>query len=799
MPNSYDVDDILEEIKRKKSARPSAESHPQPGKQTVWDRVDAPSSKQEPKKQLVQQSVSVEDLSNFFGSNATFDIGGKDRKETRTASLTSGPRYEQEPAPQDGDREPAGNPPAFAQEEQQEARQESAVPFRLDLDRWEEEEEPIRQPEEEKTQLNIPLSVTREASQSFDPEEDLQKTQSIPSPKAAQQFDFESLQRSLQEQEEEEDPFQREESDQEEENEGDEDIEDFCSPADIEPIRHDLRSSLVSLKIRIAVVAVLFAGALYLALSQMAGLPVPPFLDAAGQPRLYLIANLALVIVAALVCNTTVGGGLASLLTMHADSDSLAALAVISTIIQGVAVAAFPQKLSEQNIGLFFVAAIFGLLCNVWGKKQIVSRIEGNFRVVSSERPQKAVLFLKNKELAREMSRGMELNPPTLVYASKTGFVSRFLEHSYEPDNSEGLFRVVAPVVTLCSLIVGGVSYYLTRDIFTALTAFSAVVCVASPVTATLYDNYPLLRAQRSLNQEGAQLTGFEAVDAFSTVNGVMVDASELFPSDNVMLHNIKMFEKRRIDEAILDASSALCSFDGTIKNVFLKIIQGKMEMLKKVENLVYEEGMGLSAWVDGKRVLIGNSALMRHHEIYTPSADYEAKYKAGGRDLIYLSNSGELTAMFVVSYQPDPDMAQALYELERKGIALIVRSTDPNLTAEKIAQIYDLPEEMVHVVSAKLHGDFDLLTSKKDTAPSALSFQGGAASLFHGVAAAISVKSAIGLASVLQVVGILLGYGIMTVFTLLGAMQNANGLAVLAFQLLWGAGTMLFSNLRRI
>lgn len=45
----------------------------------------------------------------------------------------------------------------------------------------------------------------------------------------------------------------------------------------------------------------------------------------------------------------------------------------------------------------------------------------------------------------------------------------------------------------------------------------------------------------------------------------------------------------------------------------------------------MYEEGMGLSAWVDGKRVLIGNSALMRHHEIYTPSADYEAKYRVGG------------------------------------------------------------------------------------------------------------------------------------------------------------------------
>lgn len=82
----------------------------------------------------------------------------------------------------------------------------------------------------------------------------------------------------------------------------------------------------------------------------------------------------------------------------------------------------------------------------------------------------------------------------------------------------------------------------------------------------------------------------------------------------------------------------------------------------------------------------------------------------------------------------------------------------------------------------AKLHSDFDIMTARKDTAPSGLSFADGAASLFHGVAAAISVKSAIALGTVLQIVGILLGYGIMTVFTLLGAMQNANGLAVVAF-----------------
>lgn len=793
MPNSYDVDDILEEIKRKKSAKSQQEQNVQRPQPTAWDRVDASSSMTSPLTAEQAPQVSpLEGLSDFFGSNAKFGISAREEKVRKTSAPAQNAQAHSLQQTQKATAESTlsqGKAELFEKETEEKSYSQPAAHF--DLEQWQQEETPVEEAEWEKTQLNIPIATAKEAK-----EENLEQTQRIPTPSAAQHFDFESLQRSLREQEEweSEQPPVEEAAESEEE-----DIEDFRTPADIAPIRHDLKASLFSINTRIAVTAVLFVTTLYLALAQTAALPLPAFMALETQPRIYMIANLALVIIAALVCNTTVGGGLASLLTMRADGDSLAALAVISTIVQGVAVAAFPQKLQEQPLGLFFTAAVFGLLCNVWGKKMILSRIEGNFKIVSSDRPQKAVLYLKNKELSRELSRGMDLNPPNLVYACKTGFLTRFLEQSYEPDGSEGLFRIIAPMIALCSLVVGGVSYYLTRDIFTALTTFSAVVCIASPVTATFYANYPMRRAQKSLSKEGAQLTGFEAVDTFSEINGVTVDASELFPSDNVLLHNIKMFEKRRIDEAILDASSALCSFDGTIKNVFMKIIQGKMEILKKVENLVYEEGMGLSAWVDGKRVLIGNSALMRHHEIYTPSADYEAKYRTGGRELIYLSNSGELTAMFVVSYQPDPQIAQELYALERKGIGLIVRSTDPNLTAEKIAQVYDLPVEMVHVIPAKLHSDFDILTSPKDTASSGLSFTGGAASLFHGVTAAVSVKSAIAMGTVLQIVGILLGYGIMTVFTLLGAMQNVNGLAVVAFQLLWGAGTILFSNLRKI
>ena len=91
--------------------------------------------------------------------------------------------------------------------------------------------------------------------------------------------------------------------------------------------------------------------------------------------------------------------------------------------------------------------------------------------------------------------------------------------------------------------------------------------------------------------------------------------------------HGIKTFGQRRIDEAILDAASVVCSCETTLADIFLQVIEGKQDILKPVDSVVYEDGMGLSAWVDSKRVLIGNRELMLNHGVDIPSKDYEERY----------------------------------------------------------------------------------------------------------------------------------------------------------------------------
>lgn len=100
-----------------------------------------------------------------------------------------------------------------------------------------------------------------------------------------------------------------------------------------------------------------------------------------------------------------------------------------------------------------------------------------------------------------------------------------------------------------------------------------------------------------------------DAVEELHDTDGVLLRGSDLFPSGSITLHGIRTFEKKPIDEAILNAASVLCSVDNSLTGIFRGMITNEKN-LKTVESVACEEGKGISAWVDGGRVLIGNRGL---------------------------------------------------------------------------------------------------------------------------------------------------------------------------------------------
>ncbi|MEF9866421.1 MAG: hypothetical protein RR814_08265, partial [Oscillospiraceae bacterium] len=293
---------------------------------------------------------------------------------------------------------------------------------------------------------------------------------------------------------------------------------------------------------------------------------------------------------------------------------------------------------------------------------------------------------------------GLAEPEPALLVSRPTALVRGFLRQSFSVRQSDYTARIMGYIALFCAFVCGIITYISSKNIFTAISAFAALLCFASPLASTLLSAVPSLLMQRSATRVGAVVPGWSAIAALGEANVALVNARDLFPPSTVRLHGIKTFEKERIDLAILYAASIFIESCDTLRDIFLGVIENKTDMLYKTESVGIEPGYGFTAWIEHSRVVLGNRAMMQKHDIDIPSLDYEMKYTKGERCPIYLAVSGKLFGMFVVSYSPDEDAMEVVQGLRKSGISLLVKSDDFNINSELITDVYDLPKNSVKV-----------------------------------------------------------------------------------------------------
>lgn len=577
----------------------------------------------------------------------------------------------------------------------------------------------------------------------------------------------------------------------------DDDPDDYENPSQAEFVEKNLANQFTSLIIRCIIILILLAASLALCLSPVLGYQLPEAIAFSKSGIVFPAINLAIICLAALTCNVTVGGGLISLARFKAGNDTFAACSVIGAVALGISFVIDPTSMSSGGENLFFPITLLCLLFNTIGKVLSSKRIADNFETLVSGKSQSALLPVHNKELARELT-GQRDETPRFCTSAKAKFFARFLELSYRDDATESIARVVSPIVFLCSILVAVIAFLLTGRISDAVTGFAAILCVASPFSATIAGALPVFRSCRALNEQGSMMAGGYTAETFAETDSVLLDIEDLFPDGSIVLHAIKTFAQGRIDEAILDAASVICSTKSTLGSIFLNVVQGDRKLLRPVDTIIYEDGMGLSAWVGGKRVLIGNRELMINHGVDIPSHDYENKYVGGGKDILYLANSGELTAMFVLSYNANDEVYRSLGIMAERGIRLVINCSDPNITAEKLSELFAYPESQLKLLSSKYQQKCAELTEERETASAAAVYDGSLSSLSDLLNCSGIIRQSSFAAALLEMIGIVLGFILVTIFLFTGNITSLSMYVLAAFQLFWMIAVLAVILLRR-
>ncbi len=567
-------------------------------------------------------------------------------------------------------------------------------------------------------------------------------------------------------------------------------VEEFSSLGDAAIIERDLAGLWGALLFRLIVSLAGFGGILYLSLMSLLPKALPGSTLLTDTPVLYMGMMTGMLALLCLVSNKVVGGGLMALFRLKATNDTPLALSALASLGLGAALTAGPGRIEVGYTAFYFTSVAAGFVFNALGKLFMVARIRKNFALACAEEVCCVVPL--------DEATGGRLGGRSALQPVRAKLAGSFLAISYSDDLAETLSRVTTPVFLGFSAAVALITFFISGDGMLALTALAALLAMAAPLTATLCGSLPFYRACRRLSPSGSAVCGHSAIDTLEDTDALILEAADLFPPGTAVLHGIKSFAEGRIDRDIVMAASLLCQREGLLSSVFLQVLGGRRDMLSRVDAFSYEDNRGIRATVDGEAVFLGGRDLMRAHGIAAPSRDYEQKFTDGDKDILYLANAREVTAMFVVSYHPDETLEPLLRRLCDRGIMLMVRTTDPNITAARIAEAYDLRDEYVRIlpqaVAEQLPG-----TAVQDEAPAYLIAGDSVADKLRVVAAIHTLRGSVLAATALQLIGMIIGYALIAFSAFMGAMDSMGFVQVLVYQLFWALLSMLAACIGRL
>lgn len=609
-------------------------------------------------------------------------------------------------------------------------------------------------------------------------------------------------------------------ADNEEETEGedyDEDEEDEDEVIDLDDenvITERLSRAGKGLAGRLVILGLLTAATIIAALVYFFKIDSIPIVSELIKPDIFLYTNLTIGILSFGACSSVITNGFSRLLKGKPDGDTLCAFAHIGALGAIIMYLAETNYLAMNRSFVYLIVSMLALCFNTVSKLCTVSAAKNNFRFVSGDSEKYYVEYTDGED-AEQLARGAVRGMPVTASMRKTEMLCDFIISTYCEDVSDRISRVMTPVILVLSVIGGAIGFFaetgVTSNIMNqwsfAATVFSAVLCIGATFTGALIVMLPMLSASRKTNERRAAILGYSAVEDFSAVNSVLVEAKTLFPAGSVAIRNIWDYNKNgtngsqhvTIDEAIIYAASLAVSSDSILADPLFNMLNYKPALLKKVSNCVYESGLGVSGWIGSRRVLLGSRDHMKSHGIVVPDAKKESALNKKNDEVVYLAIAGEVCMLFFVNLSANPQVKHHVRRLSKNGVSLVIKTVDGVLTEGVVSELFDIYAEDVRILPAEAHDLFDEHTKYAGKGSAAVSCDGTFSSFASAINGAKSLNERIKMGCIMEIFGIGLGVLLVFIFALFRNYALLNGFWIALYNAVWLILTVAVQALRRI
>jgi len=221
-----------------------------------------------------------------------------------------------------------------------------------------------------------------------------------------------------------------------------------------------------------------------------------------------------------------------------------------------------------------------------------------------------------------------------------------------------------------------------------ALLNFVAVLIIACPCALGLATPTAIMVGTGKGAEHGILIRSAEALERAHKITTVLLDKTGTLTQGEPMVTDVIAIPSSSPEEVLRLAASAERSSEHPLGEAIVRAASEKKLELSSASDFSAVPGHGVEASVEGKRLLLGNLRLIKDRGLSLNGLEGEANHLwEKGKTVMFLGIDSQVVGVIAVADTLKPNAKEAVEELHKMGIEVVMLTGDNQRTAEAIAR----------------------------------------------------------------------------------------------------------------
>jgi Cu+-exporting ATPase len=256
-----------------------------------------------------------------------------------------------------------------------------------------------------------------------------------------------------------------------------------------------------------------------------------------------------------------------------------------------------------------------------------------------------------------------------------------------------GYFVTIVVVIALLTLVGWGMFGPEPSWVYGFVNAVSVLI-IACPCALGLATPMSIMAATGRGATQGILFRDAAAIEDMRKVDTLIVDKTGTLTEGKPAFHAATAVRGGSEQDVLRIAASIDQGSEHPLAHAIVAEARSRGLALSKPEAFESSSGIGVRGNVDGKRIALGNTALMDIEQVDWKSMAGQAEaWRSEGASVMYLAADRQLQGLVAVSDPVKQTTAEALATLKEAGITVVMATGDGVTTAKSVAAKLGIPE----------------------------------------------------------------------------------------------------------